>query len=99
MRELEQIEAAGLSGLDELPGLLKRVALVAYPRIDVASLTGDAWLGFLDGTLGTTDFSQGPGRVLPELAYASPDVSDKDAAELLKLSASWIRHHRRTTET
>ena len=55
LRELGEIETAP----ERLPELLKRVALVAYPRAEVAELSGDAWLGFLDGTLGSTDFTSG----------------------------------------
>ena len=80
-----------------LPELLKRVALVAYPRAEVADLYGDAWLGFLDGTLRTTDFSQGAGRRLPDLAYSPGSGNGMSAAEskeLFDLARRWVRRHR-----
>ncbi len=40
--------------------VLKRVALVAYPRSDVAGLTGAAWLAFLDRAPATSHFASGP---------------------------------------
>ena len=94
-KELQEIENSGPEGL---PELLKRVALAAYPRTQVAELSRDAWLGFLDGTLGTTDFTQGVGRVLPDLAYdsaAAGRMTSQETRELFGLSKRWIRSHRR----
>ena len=67
---------------DKLPALVKRTVLVFSPREQVANLTGEAWLAFLDATYrekrysgtshpGTADgavFTQGPGRILPSLS-------------------------------
>lgn len=94
MTELGEIEATP----EHLPELLKRVALAAYPRVQVAELSGDAWLGFLDGTLGTTDFTRGIGHWLPELAYdpgAAGRMSEKENKSLFGLAARWIRGHQR----
>jgi len=81
----------------ELPEVLKRTALSAYPRADVASLSGDAWLGVLDGTLGTTDFTRGGGRPLADLGFW-PDglssLSEGEKQELLGLARRWIKGHR-----
>jgi hypothetical protein len=76
----------------DLAELLKRVALVAYPRLQVASLSGIEWLRFLDETVGTTDFSVGPGQQLVRIydrAISAP------SPELLQLARHWIRQHRR----
>jgi hypothetical protein len=92
LAELKEIETAP----ERLPALLKRVALVAYPRAQVAELSGDAWLGFLDGTLGTTDFSSGSGHWLPELAYdpgAADRISQKERKDLFVLARRWIQKH------
>lgn len=81
---------------ERLPELLKRVALVAYPRARVAELSGDAWLVFLDGTLGTTAFTSGIGRWLPELAYgpgAASRMGQKEKKDLLVLARRWIQKH------
>jgi hypothetical protein len=87
--------ARALAGL---PTLLKRTALAAGHRLEVASLTGDAWLSYLDDTYGGTGFSAGPGRLLPTLAYASPsrfgDIAPTDVSALLALTRTWIRRHR-----
>lgn len=54
---------------DELSMLLKRAALAKYPRHEVAGLYGEEWLGFLDTTAATKDFSQGCGRLLLDTPY------------------------------
>ena len=64
--------------------ILKRVALAAFPRPRVASLYGDDWVAFLDGTCRRARF-------------ASLDAADSGAEASSKLRSSagiWIRHHR-----
>lgn len=75
----------------EIPALLKQTTLVFRDRGEVASLTGDAWLRFLDRSYGGDGFTRGPGRVLPELAYGR-DV-ELDQEDFLELIRDWIRTH------
>ena len=82
--------------LSRVPILLKRVALSFGDRQQVASLTGDDWLAYLDTAYGGVGFRQGPGKVLPALAYdpAGIESLDEDAlADLMSLSRKWIRRH------
>jgi hypothetical protein len=94
--ELQQPERRA-EALAEIPVLLKWTALAAFPRIDVAGLSGERWLTFLDKTMGGKDFSDGVGRLLPELAYAPvqciADLSDERIGSLLQLTRRWIRVH------
>lgn len=97
IEQLARAEATRPDALQGLPPLLKRVALVAYPRTEVAELAGDAWLGFLDGTLGSTDFTRGVGSWLPQLAYdpgSTDRMSATEASDLVTLARRWIRDHR-----
>jgi hypothetical protein len=93
---LECSAPAGM--LVELPALIKRTALACFPRERVAGLSGDAWLEFLDRTYGGTGFVEGPGRLLPMLAYRSSGevstVSEQDAKALVSLARIWMRKHR-----
>ncbi len=79
--------AAGLSKL------LRRVAMTRSRRTAVAGLRGEAWLGYLDRTGGTRDFSTGPGRVLRTLPYSGN--GEVEAPALLSLTRRWILRNTR----
>jgi hypothetical protein len=79
----------------QLMTLLKRTALVAYPRQQVASLSGERWWAFLDER-GGTDFSEKLGPMTTSLLYASApnDGAGDDRVEQLKLAVErWIKEH------
>jgi hypothetical protein len=68
-----------------LSPLLRRVMLAYAPRPEIAGLTGDAWLEWLDRGLDDRPFSAGPGRLLAELPYRRPvDLLDVDAPRLIE---------------
>jgi hypothetical protein len=96
-RDLERPEARA-EALAAIPGLLKRTALSAFPRAQVAALSGQAWLAFLDETMGGKAFTEGEGRVLPELAYApAPRIAGLpgDSIQgLVRLARRWIAVHK-----
>jgi hypothetical protein len=71
--------------------LLKRVALSRFRRGQVAPLTGQAWLDFLDRHGGAGRFTAGPGRVLAEGPYAP--ALELDAQALLDLARDWVRRN------
>lgn len=70
--------------------LLRRTMLAYAPRRDVAGLTGDAWLHWLDRDLAQPVFSNGPGRLLLDLPYRNPQSSLPDA-DVERLIAA-LRH-------
>lgn len=77
--------------LDALQHLLKRVALTSFPRESVASLTGEAWVQFLDQSTGSHDFSMAESEALIDGNYRRDTTIDVDN---LKLAAErWIRKH------
>lgn len=100
-RRLQQqvlAELAALTGNGDLAGaaadvsaLLKRVALARFPRQEVASLTGEPWLAFLDRTGGEGRFRFGPGRPLAEAPYARE--GGLALSPLLALAREWVRHN------
>lgn len=84
--------------LAALAELLKRAALSAWPRAEVASLTGHAWSAFLDRTGSTTAFSQGIGALLENASYDSRRAAALDESALHQLVTAvrhWLEHHRR----
>lgn len=87
LRQLDIVEPAGISTV------LKQAVLAAWPREQVAALTGAAWLAFLDRTGRTTAFTDGAGRHIETLAFGGaidgPSTSGaRDAAK------AWVMRHR-----
>jgi len=84
--------------LREIPILVKRTALHAYPREEIASLSGEAWLRFLDASYNGTGFTDGPGQILAQTAYLPSNeleaCNKEDISLLLKLVRKWIKKHR-----
>ena len=74
----------------DISTILKCAALAAWPRAEVASLTGADWLAFLDRTARSDVFTQGAGRDLEALAFGG--AGDKQA--VLTAARRWIRRHR-----
>lgn len=78
---------------DTVNAILKRLALVRYPRAEVAELSGPQWIAFLDATAKTDQFSVGMGRVLGDERFARSFNYDPAA---LRLAAEyWIGEQRR----
>jgi hypothetical protein len=82
--------------LDDYQALLKRVALTRFSREDVASLTGESWVAFLDRTCGGQEFTMGKGQILIDAQYQPEPVVDVEA--LHELGAQWIRRHHDHTD-
>ncbi len=74
--------------------LLRRVALMKYPRAQVADLTGRDWLLFLDRHGGDGRFINGPGSVLEAGPYRNDVKSSAvDKQGLLQLAGQWIKQN------
>jgi hypothetical protein len=76
--------------LAQISVLLRRLALMRFPRQEVAALTGRAWLRFLDASGGNGRFADGPGRVLATGPYQRSLPSDLDAAVFVALVREWV---------
>lgn len=76
--------------------LLKRVALVYFPRTQVASLQGDSWVQFLNKTGKGVHFTSVYFELV-ELPY-SPYSSNRlpDIEKLFKEAEKWISQRRKT---
>jgi hypothetical protein len=79
---------------NQFSALLKRTALAAWPREKIASLSGDAWLKFLNEVAPSDIFQRAPGNRIEEIAFHQGVVSIEDEKALRLLTAEWIRRHR-----
>ncbi len=93
-------EVLSTSGCDDslvqLPILLKRTALAAYPRHRIAALSGKEWHTFLNSKTRTPLFTDAVARTLDIVSYATTNLSTVDAhavTTLLNASQHWIKHH------
>lgn len=91
--ELRTIETAAelppAESAQRIAALLKRTALAAYPRRDVASLYGCAWAQFLTETTNGDRQIAAAAQMLAAAAY-SPDA---DGTRISKPARRWIRLH------
>ncbi|MFQ3323963.1 MAG: hypothetical protein ACI90U_001788 [Pseudomonadales bacterium] len=87
-------EAGNTAAVNEVPALLKSVALQAYPRSEIAQLSGKPWIDFLHTTLPDKNF--GGANTLLVVAYspaASWPQSTPDIQTLFDSCESWITSH------
>jgi len=73
--------------------LLRRYAMALYGREQVAGLTGQQWLNFLNKTGNTNTFTVGVGNVLVTIPYGSPEPAKGEA--LLTVVEQWLKGNRR----
>lgn len=91
LAELQRLQQQPLSAKEliiELSMLLRRVAISRFPRDEVASLTGEKWLAFLDRQMKAPGFQQ-QGRLLITAPYNNSAVAD--AHELCAMCERWIK--------
>jgi hypothetical protein len=72
--------------------LLRRTCISFYPRSEAASLTGEAWLRFLDDTGQEKNFSSEHGRLIASAPYLSENTKlDIDTEKLIQLCRRWLK--------
>lgn len=69
--------------------LLRRAALAVFPRQQIASLQGEAWLQFLNDTGKTTEFTKPHGRLLITAAYQKEHHAD--LTPLFSACRHWVK--------
>lgn len=101
LSELDRIEAKLADdsergkALAAMPELLKRVALAAWPRTEVASLSGTSWVAFLRAHGGAAGFPDNAARLLDDLEYRphAPPMSADEARGIVGALRNWIEGH------
>jgi len=82
--------------LRQIPILLKRTALTAYPRKQLASLAGRRWHEFLNSKVSTPSFNESCCNSLDSISYSVgnlDNVTTEEASELLQACEHWLKHH------
>ncbi|MEE4377430.1 MAG: DUF4381 domain-containing protein [Candidatus Competibacteraceae bacterium] len=94
LQEALQYPEQRQSALAELPVLLKRAALAAWPRPRVAELSGSDWWRFLDQNADGSRFAATHGESLQKLTYQKDSaLSNEEIDSVVKAVAQWIEHH------
>ncbi len=75
----------------EISALIRRVAISISPRSETASLTGQAWLEYLDSSVKGSPFTQGVGQCLADRHYQNIPTADLDIPALLNLCDLWLK--------
>ncbi|MGI9290746.1 MAG: DUF4381 domain-containing protein [Gammaproteobacteria bacterium] len=97
---IQRLEAVRHSqaSVSEIPFLLRKAALLNYPRREVASLSGTAWQDLLNKSAARELFTTTDIQLLDQLAYrdprALPEVSEPSVIHLLDQTKHWMRSHR-----
>ena len=85
LAQLSQVHRRYQEGVDaltlskQLSELVRRAMLAYAPRDEVAGLTGERWLAWLDRGLDGKPFTEGPGRSLESLPYRRPQAIDRES--------------------
>jgi hypothetical protein len=82
------LEAAGAAA--EVAAIVKRTALAAYPRVEVASLTGPDWAEFLRRTTASDAQVASSAPAIARAAYHE----DVRAADIVEPARRWVKLHR-----
>jgi hypothetical protein len=87
-----KFERDDVRALEDIAPLLKRTALAVASRERVASLSGAAWLAYLQSTYSAFDMQSG--ALLYTASYERADaITREQAARLIKTARDWIEHH------
>lgn len=86
---IAELDAAG-DDPAAIAAILRRAALAAWPREEVAGLSGSGWTAFLSRT-GRADFSGAAGAALVQAPYAGTPAATPALSAAARL---WLRSHR-----
>jgi hypothetical protein len=95
LAQLQQLQQAYQDGGDasayigQTNALLKSVALISYPRRQVAASNGEEWLAFLNGSMKSTEQFQ-PAFVTAAYQKACPELN---MAQVHRAAQIWIKQH------
>ncbi len=91
--KLNQLAASGDTAA-EVNRLLKLTALAAFSREEVASLSGEQWVRFLNEQCPAPVFDDAQRELLALAAYTGRTVDQAAGRALLQASLAWVRQHK-----
>jgi hypothetical protein len=89
LRELDALSDSAKG----IPALLKRVALAAWPRPEVAGLAGERWVAFLRDA-SPESFDEQSADDLLRIGYGAPELVADRQEQLIRSARHWITTHR-----
>lgn len=83
--------------MTEISSRLKRLALTLFREEQVAGLSGNGWLDFLDRHLPSPAFNMAPASLLVELPYhpTGQPLDEQQRKQVIRLAENWARHNLR----
>lgn len=93
LRRLRAAENAE-NAVVEINRLLKLAAMEAFPREQVASLSGTAWTGFLNSQCDSPPFDEHECKLLEDTVYRTASVDADARSRLLRASLDWVTQHK-----
>jgi len=85
-----------LTVIEKLPFYLKTTALQAYPRDQVAQLSGTAWIDFLNEKTGSEHFNSNVSEQLLIISYRPKEqwqLTEEQCLNLINLTKLWVKYH------
>ncbi len=86
---LAELASSDLSAA-KVAEILRRTALAAYPREQVAGIYGEDWLKFLSQTIDSKSFNDETGQLLAKAPYQ--DIPPNPA--ITQLARHWVKSHK-----
>ncbi len=97
INEQQQVPDSGLlTVVKQLPFYLKTTALQAYPRDQVAQLSGTPWIDFLNMKIGSEHFNKQVSDQLLTISYRPQEqwqLTEEQCLNLINLTKLWIKRH------
>jgi len=85
--------------LADIAVLIRKVALHAYPRVEISRLSGNDWDKWLDKECSLTSFSQNCPSYLHNISYQNNlSLSEQQITQLIGQVTLWVKHHRGNDE-
>ncbi|MCX2979718.1 DUF4381 domain-containing protein [Halieaceae bacterium IMCC14734] len=91
-RQLSQLDTSHGAPLQAIAGLLKATALAARPRAEIAQLSGNSWVTWLNQQVPGT-FSEPSGALLASTQYRALVPDSVQLENLRRECLDWIQKH------